>query len=892
MNTDPNSPEAPGKPDDSTLTIASPQGAKPDAASRTLPETIGRYRIIRLIGEGGMGAVYEAEQEQPRRRVALKVIKAAWATPGSLRRFEQESQVLARLQHPGIAQVYEAGTADTGSGPQPYFAMEFIANGRRLTRYAEAEHLNVRQKLELMAEVCDAVQHAHQRSIIHRDLKPGNILVDESGRPKILDFGVARMTDSDALVTRQTDVGQLIGTLAYMSPEQALADPLALDTRSDVYALGVILYELLAGRLPYPLGRTLYESLQAIRETDPASIVAVDPAYRGDIETIVTKALEKDKTRRYSSPADLAADIRRYLHDQPIQARPSTVAYQVKKFASRHKALVAGFAAAILALIAGTVVSTWQAIRASHAERAAIQERDTSKAVNDFLQNDLLAQASATTQADRKAEPDPDLKVRTALDRAAAAIAGKFEKQPVIEASIRQTIGTTYRDLGSLREAAQQLERAYEVRRRVLGETHRDTLASLSSLGAVYRELAKYDQAESMLTKALELRRRALGEEDPDTIASISDLSTLFIDRGRLAQAESLAERGLDLRRKILGPEDRGTLASMDELARLYGQEGKFAKAEELLSKSLEIRHRVLGPEHPETLANMTLLASVYQVDDKQSQAEQLYVQVLGIQRKILGPDHPNTVDTAGDLATVYHDQGKYALAEPLYREVLADFRRRYGLEHPRTVSMMINLAELSWDQGQFAPAEVQETQTVQIARRALGPEHPMTLYSQSLLAAIHASQGKYARAEQELRQVVDVRRRVLGPGHPNTLTGIAHLGGVMIHERKYAAAEPLLREARAGYEKLGSQSDGRAQTQSLLGASLAGQRKYADAEPLLVNGYQGMSKRSIVSVPDRSNLAESGQWIVQLYESWAKPEKAAEWREKLASVNTRTRGQ
>ena len=831
-----------------------------------------------------MGEVYEAEQEQPRRRVALKVIKAAWATPELLRRFEQESQVLARLQHPGIAQVYEAGTADTGSGAQPYFAMEFVANGRPLTRYAEAEHLSVRQKLELMAEVCDAVQHAHQRSIIHRDLKPGNILVDENGRVKILDFGVARVTDSDAHATRQTDVGQLIGTLAYMSPEQALADPLALDTRSDVYALGVILYELLAGRLPYSLGQTLYESLLTIRETDPASIVAVDPAYRGDIQTIVSKALEKDKTRRYSSAADLAADIRHYLHDQPIQARPSTVAYQLQKFARRHKALVAGFAAAMIALIAGTVVSTWQAIRASRAERAAIQERNTANAVNDFLQNDLLAQASATAQADRKAQADPDLKVRTALDRAAAGIAGKFDKQPVVDASIRQTIGTTYRDLGLLVEAAQQFERAYELRRRVLGETHRDTLASMNSLGAIYRDLAKYDQAGALLNKALELRRRALGEEDPDTLASISDLAALYVDQGKLAQAEPLAQRVLDLRRKVVGPEDRATLRSMEELASLFGKEGKGAQAEELLSKALEIRSRVLGPEHPETLGNMNLLAAVYQVDDKEAQAEPLYVQVFERQRKMLGPDHPDTVATAGNLATVYHDQGKYELAEPLYHEVFENFRRQYGLEHPRTLSMMINLAELYWNQGQLARAETQETQTVEVARRALGAEHPMTLYSQSLLAAIYASQGKYPRAEQELREVLEKRRRVLGPEHPNTLAGLASLGRVMIHERKYASAEPLLREALAGFEKTGPGGWDYFRVHSLIGASLAGQRKYGEAEAPLISGYQGMvEKQANATAAQRSDLVESGQWIVQLDQEWRKPEKAAEWREKLA---------
>jgi len=263
------------------------------AAGSASPSTIARYRIIRLIGEGGMGVVYEAEQEQPRRTVALKVIKPGLATPELLRRFEQEAEALGRLQHPGIAQIYEAGTAEMGYGPQPYFAMEFI-RGSSFREYAEEHHLNTRQRLEILAKVAEAVHHAHQRGLIHRDLKPGNILVDQTGQPKILDFGVARVTDSDAQATMQTDVGQLVGTLAYMSPEQVLADPLELDTRSDVYALGVILYELLAGRLPYAISKRLHEAIQAIREEDPARLSSVNRTYRGDIETIVAKALEKD----------------------------------------------------------------------------------------------------------------------------------------------------------------------------------------------------------------------------------------------------------------------------------------------------------------------------------------------------------------------------------------------------------------------------------------------------------------------------------------------------------------------------------------------------------------------------------------------------------------------
>src|SRR5262245_53594340 len=366
-------------------------GPDADATVQQAPVgKVGRYKITRLIGEGGMGAVYEAEQDQPRRTVALKVIKAGLASPELLRRFAQESQALGRLQHPGIAQIYDAGTADTGFGPTPYFAMEFI-RGETLRDYADKHHLNTRQRLEIVAKVCDAVHHAHQRGLIHRDLKPGNILVDEAQQPKILDFGVARVTDSDAQATMQTDIGQLVGTLAYMSPEQVLADPLELDTRSDVYALGVMLYELLAGRLPYNISRKIHEALHAIREEDPSKLSSVDRSFRGDVETIVAKALEKDKNRRYASAAELAADISHYLKDEPIVARPPSTTNQRQRVGRRHKALVIAIAAVIVVLAAGVVVSVGQMFRATRAETAALHHRGRAAA----------AELTATVERDK-----------------------------------------------------------------------------------------------------------------------------------------------------------------------------------------------------------------------------------------------------------------------------------------------------------------------------------------------------------------------------------------------------------------------------------------------------------------------------------------------------------
>ncbi|MEO8452265.1 MAG: serine/threonine-protein kinase, partial [Gemmatimonadota bacterium] len=338
-----------------------PASPPPDDFSRSRrPKTIGRYRIIGTLGEGGMGTVYEAEQDQPQRMVALKVIRSDFVIPELMRRFARESEVLGRLQHPGIAQIYEAGTAEGPHGPQPFFAMELV-KGQSLTEYASARALNVDQRLELFARVCDAVHYAHKQGVIHRDLKPANIMVDAGGQPKILDFGVARLTDADVKATRQTSVGEVIGTLQYMSPEQVNADPGDIDTRSDVYSLGVILYELLSGQLPYDLAhRMIYEAARVIVIEDPAPLSSLNRTLKGDVEVIVGKALEKEKNRRYSSAADLASDVRRFLSNEPIAARPASAMYQLGKFARRNRALVGGLAVAALILVLGTAVSLWQ----------------------------------------------------------------------------------------------------------------------------------------------------------------------------------------------------------------------------------------------------------------------------------------------------------------------------------------------------------------------------------------------------------------------------------------------------------------------------------------------------------------------------------------------------
>jgi tetratricopeptide (TPR) repeat protein/predicted Ser/Thr protein kinase len=818
-----------------------------------------------------MGAVYEAEQDHPRRNIALKVIRSSWASPQLLRRFEQESQTLGRLHHPGIAQIYEAGTADTPFGPEPYFAMEII-HGKPLMEYANAAKLDTRQRLTLMIEICDAVQHAHQRGIVHRDLKPGNILVDESGQPKILDFGLARVMDSDTeQMTRETDMGQLLGTLPYMSPEQVAADPMAIDTRTDVYALGVILYELLSNKLPYTLSQHLPEAVQTIQQVDPTPLSSVSRAYRGDIETIVGKALEKDKARRYGSASDLAADIRRYLGDQPITARPPSTTYQLRKFARRNRAAVIGVAAVFVVLITGVVASTWEAVKARRAAAQARQQSAIAQAVNDFLQNDLLGQASAYKQS----KPDPDIKVRTVLDRAAQRIEGKFDKQPEVEAAIRNTIGTTYTDLGLYPEAAKQLEAALDLRRRVLGREHPETLRSMNDLALVYMyEGSRYPQAEALAGQTLEIRRRVLGPEHPETLLSMSKLAIVYATEGKYAQAEALHSQTLEIQRRVLGPEHPDTLGSMHNLASDYYRQGKYAQAEALFSQVLEIDRRVLGPERPATLGAMNNLAAVYATEGKYAQAEALFSQVWEIERRALGPKHPETLRSMSNLADVYAIKGKYAQAEALLGQLLEN--------EPERLDSTETLAHVYEDEGKYAQAEALLGRALEIGRRVLGPEHPYIFNCLSDLASVYQREGKYDLAGKYAAQALAGLRHALGPQHPDTMVSEADLALAYVSQRKFAEAEPVAREAVEAEKKVQPDDWQRYRAESLLGASLAGQRKYADAEPLLLEGYQGiLARKDHIAVSDQYHLELAHRWLVQFYQAWGKPDKAAEWKNK-----------
>ena len=678
--------------------------------------SFGPYRLIEKLGEGGMGRVWLAQQSAPvRRQVALKLIKVGMYDDSVLRRFESERQSLAIMDHPSIAKVFDAGTTPDG---QPYFVMEYV-QGIPITDYCDQKRLNIRARLELFIKVCEGVQHAHQKAVIHRDLKPANILVTEvDGKPlpRIIDFGLAKATapsaPDEATVTR---LGSFMGTPGYMSPEQADAGVKDVDTRTDIYSLGILLYVLLTGSLPFDTRKNVNEVLRQVREDEPprpSTKIAMDKKsssgsaenrgsepkqlvklLRGDLDWITMKALEKDRNRRYPTSSGFAADVTRYLNYEPVVARPASTAYRLRKYARRHRIALSTASALALVLIAATVVSVRQSIRARREAAVAL-------AVNNFLQNDLLAQASAEDQSNTNAKPDPNITVRTLLDRAAQRIDGKFSNQPEVEVALRTTIGTAYVDLGLYPEARQQLDLALALGRRSLGADDPRTLAVMYSLGRVAYRQDRFAEAETLGRQTLEARRRVLGPENPDTLRSMTGLAVIYSYEGKYPQAESLFSQTLQINQRLLGTENPATLGSMMDLAAVYEDEGKYAQADLLGTKSLGLQLRILGPENPRTLYSMNNLADVYTDEGKYAQAEALYLQAIKLRSRVLGPENPATVGSMDDLANDYMEMGKYAQAESIFSQTLEIKQRTLGPENPDTAVTKYNMGCLEAKRG------------------------------------------------------------------------------------------------------------------------------------------------------------------------------------------------
>jgi len=599
-------------------------------------ERIGKYEVQRVLGEGGMGMVYLAQQDSPRRLVALKVIRPGALSENMLRRFEFEAHLLGRLQHSGIAQVYEAGmTQDERGRPLPFFAMEFI-KGVTLTEFADRRGLGTRERLELLARICDAVSHAHQKGIIHRDLKPGNILVDESGQPKILDFGVARATDADLkTTTMQTDVGQLIGTVPYMSPEQVSGDPAELDTRSDVYALGVIAYELLAGRLPHDLQKKMiHEAVRVIREDEPTRLSAINRTLRGDVETIVAKALEKDKSRRYATAESLASDIRCYLADQPISARPASGWYQFQKFTRRNRTLVVGSVTAVVLLVAGVVGTSVGLRRALIAERQAREaetiardEAEVSDRVTQFVVGSI-----------KNASPQrrgPDATVSETLLASVGEIETQFAEQPRVRERLHDAFADVYRGLNMYGESIEQVRKSLSLVEQRAPKSEQ-ALALRVRLGSQINETGDYVAAAATLDEAARMIASGVNA-DHGTRADIeSTLGAIAHNVGDYARAEQHYRTLLNLESGAAAdtPEEKverdlyAGIAS-DLLARLLIDSGKLEEGERRVKEALELKKRARGEESLPHAASVMTLAHLHNARGEWEKARAEYARAL-----------------------------------------------------------------------------------------------------------------------------------------------------------------------------------------------------------------------------------------------------------------------
>ncbi len=815
---------------------------KQSRAPTRLRPAISGYEDFRELGRGGQGVVFSATQRSTKRRVAIKVLlDGAWASEPRRRRFEREIDLIAALHHPNIVRLYDSGVTDAGF---PYYVMEYIegsgldeligarAPGAAPPRSARdgvregtssgppsrATALgHVRTALQLFAKVCDAVNYAHQRGVIHRDLKPSNIRIDPSGEPFVLDFGLAKLAlescDGPGGAPMSL-TGEFMGSPPWASPEQASGRPHSTDVRSDVYALGVILFQVLTGQFPYPVAGALREVLDSIQNADPQRPSSLSRQLDDEIDTIVLKCLAKEPERRYQTAGDVARDLRHYLAGEPIEAKRDSALYTLRKTMRRYK-YAARAASAILLVCLGAAV--WLSVlwlRATEAEQLAETRREATeqarasavaaqaraeqeaaqtRAINQFLVNMLTAPVDLGREA----------RVADALDMAAAELPRTMGLEPRTEAALREAIGNAYASLGLFAEAEPQLQKAYELWRQVQGEDGLDTLSSLMHSAWLLRQTGKLDEAEALFRRILATRRRLLGHDHLDTTRTMNDLAAVLEFQGKLEEAEELHRAALANLQRLLGPESLDTITSMGNLASVLSAEGKLEEAGALMRERLETARRVLGPDHRDTLRAMSSYTWLLGMQGQYAEALQLSREVYEGDRRMLGDDHPETIVALANLSVAYSSLGRLEEAEPLMWEVAERARRVLGPEHPETLIALNMLAGVLNTRGRYAEAEPLLREALAGSRQARGPDHIDSLYAMNSLAQCLQLQEKRAEAEELYRQTLAGCQHALGAENPYTLTAMLNLGTALVEDRRFDEAEELLQHVVHHRERL-----------------------------------------------------------------------------------------
>lgn len=863
-----------------------PQGEKQPPSALSLPGTLAgeaiaaearnsfdsdlligdRYRLRQKLGEGGMGEVWVAEQTQPiKRNVALKLIKAGMDSKAVLARFEQERQALALMDHPNIARVLDGGMTVTG---QPYFVMELV-DGLSLTKYCDDAMLSPKARLELFLPICRAVQHAHQKGIIHRDLKPANILItliDGRPVPKVIDFGVAKATGEqltdDSLATQ---FGAIVGTLEYMSPEQAGISAADVDTRADIYSLGVILYELLTGLRPIDGQRlkhaALAELLRIIQEEEPskpstrlssdgalpsvAAIRQIDPRkltamLRGELDWVVMKCLEKERERRYETAGALARDIQHYLADEPVEARPPSVRYRLGKFVRRNKAPVAAASFVLLALVAGvfgTSLGLLRAIKAERlaesrfleaetqrglaadlaekeaeqrqiAEKAAAAERHANSLAQKRLSqiektSDILGSIFASLDPSEIAKAEQPLQAILVekLNHAVQQLNDEAVGDPLVTADIQSKLAVSLMGLGEPHQAVTLMEKVHSANLALRGLEHPDTLTSMSNLAAAYNQSGKLNLALPLQAEVLKRSKTFFGQKHPNTLASMNNLATLYERLGMSDQSMPLFEETFEICKATFGPEHPNTLSSMSGLASAYLNASKPDLAVPLYEEALKLHRSKFGPKHPATLSIMPNLAGAYFAVGKGDMAVPLLEEAIRLQNAALGENHRTTLETTAILNAIVQFDGKSSRALPLFEETLKLYRAKLGEDHPDVLALTTGLAGMYIKGGKYELAVPLLEGTLKRQKSTLGPVHPDAFTTMELLAKAYYDIKKPDLAVPLLEAVIEQSNQARGPMHPVTIGFVARLASVFQSSGKQASALPLL-ERIVEYQK------------------------------------------------------------------------------------------